>query len=200
MLDALETHRSVSLLQNFGVAAALIVAGVLSTWVYLKRSAEFSVLELPAITQVAFEPEYPIDTEAATTWIKAAEQAYAAGRILEPPADNAIYYFQQVLAQAPGNEDARAGLARIVEHLRSDAESAVFRGDWETARAFVADIQDIDAEDAESRLLEVRVNSYEHLEQLAAHAVAQLVTGAYSQASDDTGAAALIESVSRALT
>jgi TonB family protein len=167
-------QRSLSLIQSFGVAAILIVAGVLSTWIVLKQSGEAGVLNFPVIQFI--EPETPsVATGQATeSWLQSGDDAYAAGRITSPPADNALYYFEKALAESPGSTAAQAGLERVVKYLRAGIESSIYRGDWSTARDQIAQIQDIHPDDVESRLLVVRIDRFEQIENLLIQADRQI--------------------------
>jgi formylglycine-generating enzyme required for sulfatase activity len=54
-----------------------------------------------------------------------AEAAARAGRLFEPEGDNALSFYLQVLERDPGNEEARAGIDRVVEQLIAQANSAL---------------------------------------------------------------------------
>ncbi len=170
-----------NLVGSFGVAAALIVLGVLGTWGYLKQFSEVAVLELPEIAEIEITPEEVSESSSVLSWVQAGEEAYAAGRIVEPKADNAMYYFRRALAESPNQDAARAGLDRVVQHLRSGVESAIFRGDWGAARTLVAQIRSIDAGDVEARLMLQRIERYESVESLTAQAERQMAGGRLTQ-------------------
>lgn len=111
-----------------------------------------------AATQTAMiEPQPPIDEPAAAapeahapvaappapihepppslvdTWLARAEQAYLQNRLTLPEDDNALAYYNRVLAEQPGHPGAEAGIARIVERYHGMAGRALARG--QTARA-----------------------------------------------------------------
>jgi len=158
--------RPLSLLQSFGVASLMIIVGVVSTWVYLKRSGGEAILDFPDIAVVAANTSDVSGSAATASWIRSGEEAYAAGRVTTPTADNALYYFEKALGEAPGSSEALAGLERVAQYLRVGVESSIFRGDWPTARTQIDQIQSIYPDDAQSRLLRVRINRYEQIETL----------------------------------
>ena len=133
MLSAIYTPRSLNPLQSFGAASLIIIVGVLSSWVYLKRSSETPTFVMPEFAPVQIQPEEVSPGEAAT-WVQFGEEAYAEGRIIDPAEDNALYFFQRALAEAPENSDALGGLDRVRSYLVNSAESAIYRGDWFEAR------------------------------------------------------------------
>lgn len=174
MFLTMDSSRSINLVHSFGLAALLIVAGVTSTWVVLKRSSEQTIQAFPEIARFQFDTAPVPATQAAVTWIQSGDDAYAAGRIVEPQADNALYYFEKALEESPGHEEALIGLERVSQYLRSSVESAIFRGDWDAARKQIALIQDTWPGDVEARLLLTRVNRFEELEVLMALADRQV--------------------------
>ncbi len=179
------------LLQSFGFAALLIVVGVISSWVYLKRAEDpASVSALPLETLLLSpiaqdQQSASAEPDEVETWVQFGEEAYAAGRIIEPVADNALYYYSKALEQAPVHLEALAGMDRVVRHLVSGAESAIFQGDWQQARDFAEQLRALRPDDNRSQTLLERVNRFEQLENLMARADRQVAASRLTEPRDD---------------
>ena len=179
------------LIQSFGFAALLIVVGVVSSWVYLKRAGDVASvsaapLETLLLTPMATAPRSaPAEPDEVETWVQFGEEAYAAGRIIEPVADNALYYYRKALEQAPEHQDALIGMDRVVRHLVSGSESAIFQGDWVQARAFAEQFRTLRPEDNRAADLLERINRFEQLENLMARADRQVAAARLTEPRDD---------------
>lgn len=180
-----------TLIQSFGFAALLIVVGVVSSWVYLKRSGEVESLTVAPLETLLLKPMTPdqvtptAEPDEVQTWVQFGEEAYAAGRIIEPAADNALYYYAKALEQAPVHLEALAGMDRVVRHLVSGAESAIFQGDWAEARELAVLLRGIRPEDVRARDLLERINRFEQLENLLARADRQVAAARLTEPRDD---------------
>ncbi|MEM8768343.1 MAG: hypothetical protein AAGE43_12910, partial [Pseudomonadota bacterium] len=177
-MSVLATERTpLTLVQSFGFAAFLIAVGVMGTWIYLKRSASSdgvlsAELELLALAplEAAPAPAAPAAVSELDTWVQFAEEAYAAGRIVSPVADNALYYFEKALEEAPDHAAAQNGMERVLRHLVSGAESAIFQGDWQSGRSYAERLKEIRPNDPRAADLLTRINRFEQLENLLARA------------------------------
>jgi TonB family protein len=180
-----------NLVQSFGFAALLILIGVLSSWVYLKRAGEVASLTTAPIETLLLQPLTPGQQKASAepdevaTWVQFGEEAYAAGRIIEPAADNALYYYSKALEQAPVHLEALAGMDRVVRHLVSGSESAIFQGDWQEARRFAEQLRTLRPEDTRALALLERINRLEQLENLMARADRQVAASRLTEPRDD---------------
>lgn len=76
-------------------------------------------------------------SEAVAALLGKAHQAESEGKLVEPADANAIALYREVLAAAPENPDAEAGLARIGGALRDWALAAIERGDEGSARRYL---------------------------------------------------------------
>ncbi|MFG5860441.1 serine/threonine-protein kinase [Metapseudomonas sp. CR1201] len=66
-----------------------------------------------------------------------AEQRLAEDSLLQPDQDNAVFYFQQVLTLAPGNEQALAGLERVAQRFVEHSEEAYARREFALALEYI---------------------------------------------------------------
>jgi TonB family protein len=69
--------------------------------------------------------------------------------LLEPPNDNARYYYELALSNDPGNATAVAGLGMIISRLVLDARAAIDAGNFRTAARLLDDARAINAESSE---------------------------------------------------
>ena len=67
-----------------------------------------------------------------------AEQAYRAGRYVEPETSSALHFYQEALKVDPTQSDATAGLDRIADHYIQQAEALMVEGELEAAAAALA--------------------------------------------------------------
>lgn len=186
-----ESGEGRALFQSFGFAALLIVIFVVSSWVYLKRSSNVEVLTVSPLETLVLKPiaaeapETAAEPDEVQTWVQFGEEAYAAGRIIEPVADNALYYYSKALEQAPMHLQALAGMDRVVRHLISGSESAIFQGDWLQARAFAERLRVLRPEDSRALELLERINRFEQLENLMARADRQVAAARLTEPRGD---------------
>ena len=162
---------------NFGAASAIVIAGVLATWIFVKRDTALeteAVVETPAVTQTS-----PRDRgrSATNSLLEQAEIAFAAGRIIEPEFDNALNYYRTLLETDPNNSDAAQGVERVVAYLENQAEGAIFQNDWDAARAYAAVILNVRPNDAKARDLRVAADRLERVHNLTTTALVQFSRG-----------------------
>jgi protein TonB len=69
--------------------------------------------------------------------INRAVALYAAGRLTLPADENAAAMYQAALELEPGNESAKQGLESIVQRTIANAESSMYAGNMDQARAYL---------------------------------------------------------------
>jgi serine/threonine protein kinase/uncharacterized protein YfbU (UPF0304 family) len=89
--------------------------------------------------------------------LDSARTALQRNRLTKPDNDNALFYYQQVLALAPQNADAVAGLEDIRTRYAGMIEKALETGKPERARELLPVLKEIGA-DAQYAQLEARLN------------------------------------------
>ncbi|HET6474263.1 MAG TPA: hypothetical protein VFG38_20670, partial [Pseudomonadales bacterium] len=96
---------------NFGAASAIVIAGVLAAWVFVKRDTALAPetvadREAPVVAQASPRERGRSSTN---SLLEQAEIAFAAGRIIEPEFDNALNYYRTLLETDPNNGEAAQG-------------------------------------------------------------------------------------------
>ncbi|TCO80680.1 type II secretory pathway predicted ATPase ExeA [Plasticicumulans lactativorans] len=115
----------------------------------------------PTITVIATAPaaaatpDTPETSPALASAVRAllaqARNQMATLRYTQPPGDNAMQTYREVLALAPGNDEAEAGLAQIRGKFQQWAASARARGETERAIRYLGIAASIAPEDAALR-------------------------------------------------
>lgn len=173
---------------SFGVAAGVVIAGVLAAWVIVKHDAPVTAdALLDRETQIVGQ-SVQRGANASGSLLEQAEIAFAAGRIIEPEFDNALSYYQSLLESEPGNAEATLGIERVTAYLENQAEGAIFQNDWDAARAYAAVILDVQGDDARGRDLRNRANRLERIEALTAKSLEQISRGNLVTPQDDNAA------------
>jgi TonB family protein len=154
---------------SFSIASALVMVGVLGAWVFVKRAGgddELSVGDgaLDLLPTTVLERS----RGGFTTLVDQADVAFAAGRIVEPRFDNALYFYRAALEQAPGDSGALAGVDRVVQWLVGQSELAVRAGDIQLAEAHAARIVELRPNDADASARFDRVSGIRELFAVAA--------------------------------
>ncbi len=117
-----------------GAAMAVVLGGVVVAGLGMKSRAPAPVAEptrtaTPADTGRIAAPPLPVEPiPAIDPWagqLALAQDAFDAGRLAEPPGDNALDGFMTILADQPGHDLALAGLELTVSALFTLAESAL---------------------------------------------------------------------------
>lgn len=78
-----------------------------------------------------------------------AEQRIAERRLLQPEEDSAVHYYREILGWVPSEPQALAGLQRIVELFRDQANGAYRRGNFPEALAMIERGLQVQPEDPE---------------------------------------------------
>lgn len=135
------------LTRSFGIASLVVLLGVGSAWLVVKRVGEAPDLQVDEV--LVLSPWQQGRSGAGVqTLIEQAELAYAAGRITTPAFDSALYFFQAVLAEDPQQSQARGGLERVVEWLRGELAAAQQEGDLQQVEAVAVQIASLRPDDA----------------------------------------------------
>ena len=177
-----------AIISSLGAASAVVVVGVLSAWVVLKRdTTPMDLVLLDA--QEAITVSAGASTPEGDSLLEQAEIAFAAGRIIEPEFDNALSYYSQILSRDPDNSDARDGVDRVVTYLLNQAEGAIFQNDWDAARAYARVILGVRPQDRHATDISQRASRLEQVERLTATAMDQFADGKLVAPEGDNAAA-----------
>jgi TonB family protein len=177
-----------AIVSSLGAASAVVVIGVLSAWVVLKRDTTPMGLELLNVRE-PIAVTAPVPAQESDSLLEQAEIAFAAGRIIEPEFDNALSYYNQLLRHEPDNIEAREGVERVVTYLLNQAEGAIFQNDWDAARAYARVILGVRPQDAHATDIAERAIRLEQIELLTATALDQFSAGKLVAPGDDSAAA-----------
>jgi TonB family protein len=157
------------LLTSFAFAALFVSAGVLASWVLVQRGDAGVEAPLEELTVPLSRSAAPAAAEGVPLLLDQAARAWAAGRVITPRFDNALYFYRAVLSRVPGQPDARAGLLRVAEWLEADLAAAIERREWTRAEAAAATLVELrDGEAARAQLARVQAvrGLWEEVEQV----------------------------------
>ncbi len=135
------TADAAGLMRSFGLASLVVVLGVASAWFVVKRVGDTTIMLEDDMLFV--ETTQRSRRSGVDLLIEQAELAYAAGRILEPQFDSALYFYQAVLAEDAQHRDARLGLERVIDWLRSELAAARAAENLQREVAVTARIADL---------------------------------------------------------
>lgn len=178
---------------SFGLASWFAVAGVLLAWWLIKSDAPLDTDQYLDVTSVLSAPLTQV-SQGGQSLTERGDTAFAAGDIVTPPGDNALYYYQESLASSPGDADARQGIAQVLEYLLNEAESAIYHSDFDLARENAAKVLSIDAGNQHALDVNLRAARLKRVESLLNRAVALYAQGQLT-APDKDNAAALYQEV-----
>ncbi|MDZ7824783.1 MAG: hypothetical protein U5R48_00520 [Gammaproteobacteria bacterium] len=139
-----------NLLGSFAFASLVVILGVVIAWVVVKRGGEELVatdLALDAMPAAVRDGQ----VTGVQTLLDQAELAFAAGRIVEPRYDNALYFYQAVLSEAPDDAAASAGVDRVAQWLSSEVTGALDAREWERALAAARQLVVLRPDDEQAR-------------------------------------------------
>jgi TonB family protein len=129
--------------------AVAIVAGQQGWWAQFGRlGAKEPVAAVPAVVAPAATVPSPEDRLA--EYRSKAALALEEGRLAEPAGDNALDHYFSILALAPADPGARAGVSAVVENLFTRAEEALLTDSLEAAATALDHVRRADP--ASSRL------------------------------------------------
>ncbi len=150
--------------------AVAIVAGQLGWWDRFGRlGAKDPVASKAAATAPAAEV-VPSPADPLADYRAKAALALEEGRLAEPAGDNALDHYFSILALAPADQGARAGVSAVVEILFTRAEEALLADSLEAAAAALDHVRRADP--ASSRLAFLDAQLARALASLAAAAPA----------------------------
>jgi TonB family protein len=123
----------------------LVVVGISVTWFLLDQAGQ-DTLTKPGAAAVAPRPApvaaspVPdrIERGSIEDLLDKAATAFLERRYVEPETDSALLYYRSVLAQAPGNGEAREGLDRVAAVLDERLQSALAERRFDDAATTVA--------------------------------------------------------------
>jgi len=174
---------------SFGLAACAAVIGVLAAWWLIKSDAPLDdAAGLFGSTQVLSTPLAQVN-QAGQSLTERGDTAFAAGDIVTPPGDNALYYYQEALASAPDDDAARQGLAQVLEYLLNEAESAIFHSDFDQARENAAKVLNIDPDNEHALDVNLRAARLKRVEGLLNRAVTLYAQGRLTAPANENAAA-----------
>jgi TonB family protein len=173
---------------SFGLASWAAVIGVLLAWWLIKSEAPVDPQEGLVTTHVLSTPLTQM-SQSGETLTERGDTAFAAGDIVAPPGDNALYYYQEALAAAPADARAQQGLAQVIEYLLNEAESSIYHSDFDQARENAAKVLSIDAKNEHALGVNLRAARLKRVESLLNRAVALYAKGQLTEPEDENAAA-----------
>lgn len=131
--------------RNYSIAYALVALGVVAAIGVLWSTVRMATSTAPPIA-VSATPSTPLaQSDPVQVELALAQEAFEQGRLLEPPEDNALYFYRSALALDANSEAAKNGIRAIAEHFIERAENALTAGDLERAARGVEIARDIEA-------------------------------------------------------
>ena len=136
------------LLSSFAIASLIVIAGVLASWVAVKRAgvgedAIVSDLTLDDLPSALME-----DVGGALgSLVDRGDAAFAAGRVMAPRFDNALYFYGSALEADPADALALAGMERVELWLEGQLTSALEQQDFDRAEQLAEVILDMRPDD-----------------------------------------------------
>lgn len=124
------------------------------------------------------------------TNLAAAQSAFDAGRLMEPPGDNALHFYAQVLKDDPQNATALAALDRIAESFIEQAENFMVEGKPDEAAAALENVRRVQPDHRRLRFLDTQLRK-EQQDRLVLQARERTTAG------DTRGAQQLLEQAAR---
>jgi len=134
------------------IAATVIVAVAGGAWFALNSDEQTTAIPidspvlLPTVVESDIAPftattSADVELAGASGLLADARDAVAAGRLVSPPADNAVELYVAALAQAPDDSAISSELGTVVEQVFSMAESAILDRDFENAAQAIRVLQ-----------------------------------------------------------
>lgn len=142
----------------------LVVLGISATWFLLDRAGQGtlpkpgSAAVAPSPAPVAASPVPDrIEHGSVEDLLDKAATAFLERRYVEPDSDSALLYYRSVLAQAPGNGEAREGLDRVAAILDERLQSALAERRFDDAANTVAQLARVRPDDPKVQSAATRI-------------------------------------------
>jgi TonB family protein len=140
-----------------GIAAAVVVVAALVGWLLLRGPAQDAVSP-EAANANATATGNKLDAAAAVEFeLQKANEAFEAGRYLEPKGSNALDHYKVALAADPGNAEAKDGVHRVAEVMLARAEASLLDGKLREAGAAIKQAKVIEPGHPRVAFLEAQV-------------------------------------------
>lgn len=107
---------------------------------------------------IVMGPPAPVTKEVAAL-LKSARKQEEAGKVFEPPGNNAVGFYRQALAKDPNNAAAHDALARIGGAVRDWSLAALERGDEAEAQRYASQFAELPHSPAELENLRTRLKT-----------------------------------------
>ena len=175
------TDSGQSLISSFAIASLVVIVGVLASWVAVKRAGDAGA-ELTADLTLDDLPTTVLANRGsvgAATLVERGDLAFAAGRVVEPRFDNALYFYRQALEQNAADGLALAGMERVLAWLQGELDVAIAGQQLDRADGLAAILAELDPENAE---LTSRMAGVGQMRELTARGQRQLASRQYVQA------------------
>jgi TonB family protein len=173
---------------SFGVASWIAVIGVLLAWWLVKSDVPVDPAGALGTTRVLSTPITQVNP-GDLSLAERGDAAFAAGDIVSPDEDNALYYYREALRIEPQNTAARQGLDQIEGFLLNEAETAIYHGDFDLARNNAAKVLALDPENGHALDINLRAARLQRVETLLNRAVALYTAGQLTEPASDNAAA-----------
>jgi TonB family protein len=137
------------LLGSFAIASLIVIVGVLASWVAVKRAG---VGEDSIVSDLTLD-DLPtaLMEEAGGAFggvVERGDAAFAAGRVMSPRFDNALYFYESALDADPSDSLALAGMERVELWLDGQLTNALAQQDFDRADQLASVILEMRPDDA----------------------------------------------------
>lgn len=139
-----------------GVATALALVGVLAWWAPWRAPESGPVASTPPPAAAEEAAAAVFDRRLADLRARAA-LALQQGRLTEPRGDAAIDHYLALLALVPGDADARAGMAAVIERLFASVETALLEQSYEAAAKDLDQLRRVDPSSSRLAFLDAQL-------------------------------------------
>jgi TonB family protein len=177
---------NITLGQSFGIAAWVVIAGVMGSWVFLQQGADEAAANLPEIPSFTLTTVQDVQE---VNLIEQAQLAFAAGRIARPEADSALYFYRAMLERDPESVEALRGVDRVRSFLVNGAETALRDSDLAGARDLATQVLSIEPANRAAKSVIARIDQLEFIARLTERAVEQISAGRLTKPRDDNALA-----------
>lgn len=129
-----------------------------ATPLIVRNPAEQPIIGTTLAEAIAMGPPAPVTKEVASL-LEAARTQEEEGRVFEPPGNNAVGLYRQVLEQDPNNPAALDALTRIGGAVRDWSLAALERGDEAEAQRYAAQFAELPHSENELKILRARLKT-----------------------------------------